>query len=56
MSIQTEEARLSALHQLDLLDTPASEAFDRITRMAAQLFGLPIAAVCIHPVSAAYSG
>ena len=47
MSIQTEEARLSALHQLDLLDTPASEAFDRITRMAAQLFDLPIAAVSL---------
>ena len=47
MSIQTEEARLSALQQLNLLDTPASEAFDRITRMAAQLFGLPIAAVSL---------
>jgi EAL domain-containing protein (putative c-di-GMP-specific phosphodiesterase class I)/GGDEF domain-containing protein len=47
MSIVTEEARLSALTQLDLLDTPPSEAFDRITRMAAQLFGLPIAAVSL---------
>jgi len=42
-----EEARLDALHRLELLDTPPSEAFDRITRMAAQLFNLPIAAVSL---------
>ncbi|MFP4262209.1 MAG: GAF domain-containing protein [Halomonas sp.] len=42
-----EQARLFALHQLDLLDTPPSESFDRITRMASQLFGLPIAAVSL---------
>jgi EAL domain-containing protein (putative c-di-GMP-specific phosphodiesterase class I)/GGDEF domain-containing protein len=42
-----EEARLDALHQLRLLDTPASESFDRITRMASQIFGLPIAAVSL---------
>jgi EAL domain-containing protein (putative c-di-GMP-specific phosphodiesterase class I)/GGDEF domain-containing protein len=42
-----EELRLQALHSLNLLDTPASEAFDRVTRMAAQLFKLPIAAVSL---------
>ncbi|MCA1248145.1 EAL domain-containing protein [Massilia sp. MS-15] len=42
-----EMTRLDALHQLQLLDTAPSEAFDRITRMAAQLFGLPIAAVSL---------
>ncbi len=42
-----EAARLDALHRLELLDTPPSEAFDRITRMAAQLFNLPIAAVSL---------
>jgi len=42
-----EEARLGALHQLGLLDTSPSEAFDRITRMAGQLFALPIAAVSL---------
>lgn len=42
-----EKARLEALHRLELLDTPPSEAFDRITRMAAQLFQLPIAAVSL---------
>lgn len=47
MPLQQEQARLNALYQLDLLDTPVSEAFDRITRMAAQLFNLPIAAVSL---------
>jgi len=42
-----ESARLDALLQLKLLDTPASESFDRITRMAAGIFGLPIAAVSL---------
>jgi EAL domain-containing protein (putative c-di-GMP-specific phosphodiesterase class I) len=42
-----EAGRLDALRQLELLDTAPSEAFDRITRMAARLFGLPIAAVSL---------
>jgi EAL domain-containing protein (putative c-di-GMP-specific phosphodiesterase class I)/GGDEF domain-containing protein len=42
-----EEARLDALHRLKLLDTPESESFDRITRMACQIFGLPISAVSL---------
>lgn len=42
-----EAARLDALYQLKLLDTPPSEHFDRITRMAAQIFGLPVAAVSL---------
>ncbi|AQR73970.1 bifunctional diguanylate cyclase/phosphodiesterase [Sphingomonas sp. LM7] len=42
-----EEARLDALYQLKLLDTSPSESFDRITRMASQIFGLPIAAVSL---------
>jgi EAL domain-containing protein (putative c-di-GMP-specific phosphodiesterase class I)/GGDEF domain-containing protein len=44
---RSEDARLAALHQLDLLDSPPSEAFDRITRMAAQFLGLPIAAIVL---------
>eukprot|EP01034_Spumella_vulgaris_P030033 gene30033-37183_t len=44
---QTEANRLDALYRLRLLDTPPSEAFDRITRMAARVFGLPIAAVSL---------
>ena len=46
-SAQQEAERLDALRKLELLDTPPSEAFDRITRMAAQLFGLPVAAVSL---------
>jgi len=42
-----ETVRLDTLRRLELLDTPPSEAFDRITRMAAQLFDLPIAAVSL---------
>jgi len=47
MRIYDEIARLDALRQLNLLDTPVSESFDRITRMAAQIFGLPIAAISL---------
>ncbi|SEL12893.1 sensor domain-containing phosphodiesterase [Halomonas daqiaonensis] len=42
-----EQARLFALQQLNILDTSPSESFDRITRMASQLFGLPISAVSL---------
>ncbi|TFW23582.1 phosphodiesterase [Massilia arenosa] len=42
-----EFRRLDALRRLELLDTPPGEAFDRITRMAARLFKLPIAAVSL---------
>lgn len=44
---RNEEARLDALYQLNLIDTPPSESFDRITRMASQIFGLPISAVSL---------
>lgn len=47
MADTSESARLDALRQLNLLDTPASEAFDRITRMASQIFALPVAAVSL---------
>lgn len=46
--MQKQEARrLEVLYQLNLLDTPPSESFDRITRLASQLFDLPIAAVSL---------
>ncbi len=45
--MQPEEMRLHALGQLRLLDTPPSESFDRITRMASRIFDLPIAAVSL---------
>ncbi len=47
MRAYEEAARLDALRQLRLLDTSASESFDRITRMAGQIFGLPIAAISL---------
>ena len=42
-----ELRRQQALNELHLLDTAPSEAFDRITRMAARLFNLPVAAVSL---------
>ncbi|PYE39158.1 hypothetical protein DFI02_1296 [Rhizobium sp. PP-F2F-G20b] len=45
--MEYEQKRLDALMSLNLLDTPASESFDRITRMASQIFQLPIAAVSL---------
>jgi GAF domain-containing protein len=41
---------LRALRDLGLLDTPPSEAFDRITRVASHLFGLPISAISLTDV------
>ena len=42
-----ERERLQTLRDLDLLDTPAEERFDRITRIARQLFSVPIALVSL---------
>ncbi|MDX6804906.1 GGDEF and EAL domain-containing protein [Terrihabitans rhizophilus] len=45
--IQVEQVRLDALRNLNILDTPPSESFDRITRTAGRIFDLPIAAVSL---------
>lgn len=42
-----EEARLKALRSLDILDTLPEERFDRLTRMAKRMFGVPIALVSL---------
>jgi signal transduction histidine kinase len=42
-----EPARLAALRALRVLDTPPEERFDRITRVARRLFGVPIALVSL---------
>jgi adenylate cyclase len=42
-----EAERLAALYSLHILDTPAEERFDRVTRLALQLFNVPIAYVSI---------
>ncbi len=42
-----EESRLRALHEYAILDTTPEAAFERITRLAAQLFHVPIALVSL---------
>lgn len=42
-----EETRLKALRDLHILDTPPEERFDRITRLAQQIFKVPIALVSL---------
>ncbi len=44
---QDEDARIKALHSLNILDTPAEERFDRLTRLAKRMFGVPIALVSL---------
>ncbi len=44
---QDEAGRLAALRQLAILDTEPEERFDRITRLAAQMFKVPIALVSL---------
>lgn len=44
---QNEEQRLSALYALKILDTPPDERFDRITRLAKHLLGVPIVLVSL---------
>lgn len=45
--INNEEARQNALRNLGLLDTPPSESFDRITRLAARLLGAPVSTISL---------
>ena len=42
-----EEARLSALEELHVLDTAPEERFDRLTRLARRLFGVDVALVTL---------
>lgn len=42
-----EAARLKALRSLNILDTQSEERFDRLTRMAKRIFGVPIALVSL---------
>ena len=44
---ENEEERLKALYSLNILDTAAEERFDRITRVAKQIFQVPIAVVSL---------
>jgi len=42
-----DRARLAKLHQLLLLDTPAEEAFDRLTRLASKIIDTPVSLVTL---------
>lgn len=42
-----EQARLRFLRRLNVLDTPAEEVFDRVTRVVAEMLKLPIALVSL---------
>ena len=42
-----EDRRLQALRGLRLLDTPAEDRFDRLTRLASAVFGVPMALVSL---------
>ena len=44
---EDEETRLASLRQLRILDTEPEERFDRITRLAAAVFDVPIALVSL---------
>ena len=44
---QNETARLAAVRRYDILDTPPDGAFDRITAIAARIFGVPISIVSL---------
>lgn len=53
--LPTNEAeRLAALHRYKILDTPPEAAFDRITKLAARLFDMPIALISLVDESRAW--
>lgn len=44
---ENDAERVEALLRYNILDTPAEDAFDRITKLAARLFNIPIALVSL---------
>lgn len=44
---ENEAQRIENLHSLNILDTAAEERFDRLTRLATQVFNVPIALVSL---------
>jgi GAF domain-containing protein len=47
MSVTKEIARIKALYRYNLLDTPPDGSLDKMTRLAAKLFNLPIAIITL---------
>jgi phosphoribosyl 1,2-cyclic phosphodiesterase len=47
LTSEHEEQRLETLYDLGILDTPPEERFDRITRLAAAIFKVPMALVSL---------
>jgi hypothetical protein len=47
MTKQDEVERLTALHELELLDTPREERFDRVVRLVQRLFNVPMVAISL---------
>jgi diguanylate cyclase (GGDEF)-like protein len=48
---ENESARIAKLQSLNLLDTSPEERFDRLTRLAARLFNVPIALVSLVDIN-----
>lgn len=46
-AVLSEPSRLEALHETGLLDSPAEAAFDRLTRVATRVLGVPTALVTL---------
>ncbi|WP_349865134.1 GAF domain-containing SpoIIE family protein phosphatase [Leifsonia sp. WHRI 6310E] len=46
-TLETELRRQSAVEALEILDTAPEDRFDRITRMAQQLFGVPMVSITL---------
>ena len=44
---EDDKQRLKTLRSLNILDTPPEERFDRLTRMAKRMFGVPVALVSL---------
>ena len=47
MTLEDEETRLSALYSYGILDSEPEEAFDRVVRLAARLFSVPMAVISL---------
>ena len=43
-------SRLAALQQLELLDTPAEEVFDRLASLAAKVLHVPVVLMSLLPL------